>query len=51
MTPTSAEKGRSVSAHPLDPLTEAEIVDVQRILVREKDIVRPHWRIASIELR
>jgi primary-amine oxidase len=40
-----------VSAHPLDPLTEAEIVDVQRILVREKDIVRPHWRIASIELR
>ena len=48
---TAPKEGRPVTAHPLDPLSEAEIRDVARVLVREKDVARPHWRIASIELR
>jgi primary-amine oxidase len=37
-------------AHPLDPLTEAEFRQVQQILRRERDVARPAWRIASVEL-
>lgn len=36
--------------HPLDPLSEAEIRHVQALLRRERDVQRPGWRIASIEL-
>ncbi|MDT7614752.1 MAG: primary-amine oxidase [Pseudonocardiales bacterium] len=36
--------------HPLDPLTEAEFRQVQQILRRERDVARPAWRIASVEL-
>jgi primary-amine oxidase len=38
-----------VTAHPLDPLSAAEIAHVARILRRERD-VGPGWRIGSIEL-
>ncbi|MFC5995868.1 primary-amine oxidase [Pseudonocardia hispaniensis] len=38
------------TAHPLDPLSETEIRQVQQILRRERGVERPQWRIASIEL-
>jgi len=40
-----------VSDHPLDPLSAEEFRAVAQILRREKDVARPHWRIASVELR
>jgi primary-amine oxidase len=40
-----------VSDHPLDPLSAEEFRAVAQILGREKDVARPHWRIASVELR
>ncbi|MDT7626220.1 MAG: primary-amine oxidase [Pseudonocardiales bacterium] len=39
-----------MTAHPLDPLSEDEIREVARILRREREVTRPQWRIASIEL-
>ncbi|WP_037078438.1 primary-amine oxidase [Pseudonocardia spinosispora] len=39
-----------MTAHPLDPLSEAEFRQVRDILRREKNVVRPAWRIASVEL-
>ena len=40
-----------MSDHPLDPLSAEEFRAVAQILRREKDVARPHWRIASVELR
>jgi len=40
-----------VSDHPLDPLSADEFRAVAQLLRREKDVARPHWRIASVELR
>jgi primary-amine oxidase len=40
-----------VSDHPLDPLSAEEFRAVAQLLRREKDVARPHWRIASVELR
>ena len=37
-------------AHPLDPLTEPEVRQVQQILSRDRGVARPEWRFASIEL-
>lgn len=37
--------------HPLDPLTADEFRQVAAVLRREKDVARPIWRIAGIELR
>ena len=39
-----------MTAHPLDPLSEDEIREVARILRRDREVARPRWRIASIEL-
>ncbi|MBA3906233.1 MAG: tyramine oxidase, partial [Pseudonocardiales bacterium] len=36
--------------HPLDPLTADEIRHVQALLEREREVRRPAWRIASVEL-
>ncbi len=36
--------------HPLDPLTADEIRHVQTLLEREREVRRPAWRIASVEL-
>jgi primary-amine oxidase len=40
-----------VTDHPLDPLSADEFRAVAQILRRDKDVARPHWRIASVELR
>ena len=40
-----------MSDHPLDPLSADEFRAVAQLLRREKDVARPHWRIASVELR
>ena len=40
-----------MSDHPLDPLSAEEFRAVAQILRRAKDVARPHWRIASVELR
>jgi primary-amine oxidase len=40
-----------VTDHPLDPLSADEFRAAAQILRREKDVTRPHWRIASAELR
>jgi len=40
-----------VSDHPLDPLSADEFRAVAQLLRRAKDVARPHWRIASVELR
>ena len=40
-----------MSDHPLDPLSAEEFRAVAQLLRREKDVARPHWRIASVELR
>jgi primary-amine oxidase len=40
-----------VTDHPLDPLSADDFRAVAQILRREKDVARPHWRIASAELR
>jgi primary-amine oxidase len=40
-----------VTDHPLDPLSADEFRAVAQILLRDKDVARPHWRIASVELR
>ena len=40
-----------MTVHPLDPLSADEIRTVAAILRRERDVARPGWRIASIELR
>ena len=37
--------------HPLDPLSAEEIRTVAAVLRRERDVARPAWRIAAIELR
>ncbi len=37
--------------HPLDPMSADEFRAAAQILRREKDVARPHWRIASAELR
>jgi primary-amine oxidase len=39
-----------VTAHPLDPLTAAEIREVTAILRRERGVEPPRWRFASVEL-
>jgi len=39
-----------VSLHPLDPLSAKEIRQAAAILRRERDVSRPGWRFASIEL-
>jgi primary-amine oxidase len=38
------------AAHPLDPLTAAEISEVSAILRRDRAVEPPAWRFASIEL-
>ena len=40
-----------MSDHPLDPLSADEFRAVAQLLRRAKDVARPHWRIASVELR
>jgi primary-amine oxidase len=40
----------NVTAHPLDPLTAAEIREVTAILRRDRGVQPPGWRFASIEL-
>lgn len=40
-----------MTAHPLDPLAADEIRQVSAILRREREVARPRWRIASMELR
>jgi primary-amine oxidase len=36
--------------HPLDPLSEPEFLAVAAILLRERGVARPRWRMASVEL-
>ena len=52
MTATAATSATdaTTSAHPLDPLSEAEFRQVRTILGRDKGF-GPGWRLASVELR
>ncbi len=36
--------------HPLDPLSAEEIRTVTAVLAREREVARPAWRFAAIEL-
>ena len=40
----------SQGPHPLDPLTADEITTVAEVLRRDRGVIAPGWRFASIEL-